>query len=177
MNQPLRTAAALVSLLAVLASACAVASESSDPNARLPQVSAICAEEVPDCDDTVAIDPNAVPEDGTADEPGDAATPPGASGVLVGGGLTIPEALATDATGILAVQGFYLDDGTGPRLCETLAESFPPQCGGASLLLGDLTGIDLGLLQNSGSTTWSDQPVVILGELTDGTLNPTPTSI
>ncbi len=174
MHKTLRTAA-LTTLLALVASACAVASESSNPDAGLPQVSAICAEEVPDCDDTVAIDPNAGPEE----EPGDAGPPPpgASSGMLAGGGLTVAEALATEATGILAVQGFYLDDGTGPRLCETLAESFPPQCGGASLLLGDLTGIDLGLLQSSGSTTWSDQPVVILGELDDGTLNPTPTSI
>ncbi len=174
MNKTLRTAA-LTTLLALVASACAVASESRDLDAGLPQVSAICAEEVPDCDDTVAIDPNAGPEE----EPGDPGPPPpgASSGMLAGGGLTIAQALATDATGILAVQGFYLDDGTGPRLCETLAESFPPQCGGASLLLGDLTGIELGLLQSSGSTTWSDQPVVILGELDHGTLNPTPTSI
>lgn len=71
----------------------------------------------------------------------------------------------------------YLDDGTSARLCQNLAESFPPQCGGVSLVLDDLTGIDLGLLQNAAGTTWSDQPVVILGELIEGALISVPMSI
>lgn len=163
----------LVTLLALIAAACATSEEAGA--AGPPRVSVICAEETPDCDDTVLIDPDAEP----LNEPGDPGPPPpgASSGMLADGGLTVPEALETDATGILAVRGFYLDDGTGPRLCETLAESFPPQCGGASLALGDLAGIDLGELQSSGGTTWSDSPVVILGELVDGILVPTPLSI
>lgn len=173
-----RSLTALVALV-LATSACAVASETSDPNAGVPQVAGICAPESPDCDDTVVIDQG----DGTGedlfpdDEPRDGVTPPGASGVLVGGGLTVPEALATDATGVIAVQGFYFDDGSGPRLCEALAESFPPQCGGASLTLGELGDIDLGLLQGSQGITWSDDSIVILGELVNGVLAPIPTSI
>lgn len=110
----------------------------------------------------------------TNDGPDDTAGP--SSGILVDGGLTIPEAFETDATGILAVQGFFFDDGTGPRLCELLAESFPPQCGGAELPLAD-TDFALEGLQTEGSVTWSDAYVVVLGELLDGTLHPSQTSI
>jgi len=173
-----RSLTALVALVLAI-SACAVASETSDPNAGVPQVAGICAPESPDCDDTVVIDQgDATVEDlFPNNEPRDGVTAPGASGVLVGGGLTVSEALSTDATGVIAVQGFYFDDGSGPRLCEALAESFPPQCGGASLTLGELGEIDLGLLQGSQGVTWSDGSIVILGELINGVLTPTATSI
>ncbi len=161
--------------LALATSACAVSRETSDPDAGIPVVSAVCAPEFPDCDDTVVIDgddlfPNDEPQDGVAPSAG-------ASGMLAGGGLTVAEALTTDASGILAVQGFYVDDANGTRLCEALAESFPPQCGGANVDLGDLSGIDLGELQSNGDVTWSDDVVVIIGELIDGVLVPTPTSL
>jgi len=164
-----------IAAVALATSACAVSSETSDPDAGLPVVSVVCAPEFSDCDDTVVIDgddlfPNDEPQDGVAPSAG-------ASGMLVGGGLTVAEALATDASGILAVQGFYVDDSSGPRLCEALAESFPPQCGGANVGLGDLSGIDLGELQSNGDVTWSDDAVVVIGELIDGVLVPTPTSL
>jgi len=155
-----------IAAVALATSACAVSSETSDPDAGLPVVSVVCAPEFSDCDDTVVIDgddlfPNDEPQDGVAPSAG-------ASGMLVGGGLTVAEALATDASGILAVQGW---------LCEALAESFPPQCGGANVGLGDLSGIDLGELQSNGDVTWSDDAVVVIGELIDGVLVPTPTSL
>jgi hypothetical protein len=161
--------------LALATSACAVSSETSDPDAGLPVFSGVCAPEFPDCDDVVVIDgddlfPNDEPQDGVAPSAG-------ASGMLAGGGLTVSEALVTDASGILAVQGFYVDDSNGPRLCEALAESFPPQCGGANVELGDLSGIDIGELQSSGDVTWSDGVVVIVGEIINGVLVPTPTSL
>ena len=179
MTNFIRPMTALLALVLATA-ACAVASEeTSDPNAGVPQVVGVCAPAVPDCEDTIVVDQGDPTDEDlfTDDEPRDGVTPPGVSGVLVGGGLTVPEALATDATGVIAVQGFYFDDGSGPRLCEALAESFPPQCGGASLALGEVGDLDLGLLQNNQGITWSDDSIVILGELADGVLTPTPTSI
>ena len=169
----------MMMVVAMATSACAVSSEFSDPDAGVPQVSGVCAPGFPDCEDTLVVDQGDTPtDDPFADgEPRDGAAPTGAAGVLVGGGLTVPGALATDTAGVLAVQGFYLDDGTGPRLGEVLAESFPPQCGGVSFALGDVTGVGPGALQRSGAVTWSDGPVVILGEFSDGTLTPIPTSI
>ncbi len=168
--------AALVTLLAVVAGACAVADEASNQSSELPTVSVICAEETVECDDMVTVGPDAPP----ITEPGDPGPPPpdaSSSGMIAGEGLSVSEALQSDATGPLAVRGFFLDDGSGPRLCEALAESFPPQCGGASVAIDGLTGDDLGPLQSAGNTTWSDQPVIILGDLVDGTLVATPFSI
>ncbi len=178
MTNFIRPTTALLALL-LATSACAVESETSDPDAGVPQVAGVCAPGFPDCEDTIVVDDGDPTDEDlfTDDEPRDGVAPPGVSGVLVGGGLTVPEALATDATGVIAVQGFYFDDGSGPRLCEALAESFPPQCGGASLALGEIGDLDLGQLEGSQGITWSNDSIVILGELANGFLTPTPTSI
>ena len=53
------------------------------------------------------------------------------------GGVTVSEALASDAH-VGWIRGFLLAERDQPvMLCETLAESFPPQCGGAALILRD----------------------------------------
>jgi hypothetical protein len=54
-------------------------------------------------------------------------------GMTVDGGLSVDEALDTEVIGVVAVKGYLFNDGTGLRLHNVLAESFPPQCGGASL--------------------------------------------
>ena len=97
--------------------------------------------------------------------------------MLVGAGLTLDQALTTDAVGPIAVRGYFLQDIRGARLCEVLAESYPPQCGGANVALGDLSGIDLGLVQTNQDVSWTDDYVTILGEMVDGVFVPTPMSI
>ena len=92
-----------------------------------------CLEGEPDCNDTLS--PGDVPQDlppSSDDEPG-SITPIAVGGALIGNGLTVADALATTAKGTLAVQGFVVDDGTGARLCDLLAESYPAQCGGDSM--------------------------------------------
>ena len=81
----------------------------------------------------------------------------------VGPGISISEALATDITGPLLINGILHVQNSQTRLCETLAESFPPQCAGKSLVVDglDLTTIDG--LTTEGSISWTDQPVQILG--------------
>lgn len=65
-------------------------------------VAGACIADEPDCDDT------AVPGGDPSDLPPPADTPdePSPTGMLVGGGLSVADALATDATGIIAVKGF-----------------------------------------------------------------------
>lgn len=90
-------------------------------------------------------------------------------GAPADGGLTVPEALETDATGPLTVQGFLIDDGSAVRLCQVSMESYPPQCGGASL---EVEGVDVAILEGAtteGEVAWVDQ-VTLTGELEDGTL-------
>ena len=104
-------------------------------------------------------------------EPDDAQTQPPATvtGFLVDGGLTVSEALATSAQDVIAVRGIYFADATQSLLCELLAESFPPQCAGPRIPV-DTAGIDLGPRQTAGGVTWSNDTVVIFGEIVGGTL-------
>jgi hypothetical protein len=140
-----------------------------DPGATPPAAAGACLEGEPDCVDTLVGDPVPLPPPGD-DPAGDDGGPVVSGGMLVDGGLTVSEALATDATGVIAVRGFLLDDGSGARLCEALAESYPPQCGVASIAVtGYEEMVDVPLVQAQG-VTWTDQTVSLLGEIVDGVL-------
>ncbi len=143
-----------------------------DPGAS-PVLSGACVEGEPDCTDTLVTG-----DDEPLPVPGDDPMTGGAvasGGMLADGGLSVSDALATDATGTIAVRGFLLADETGARLCELLAESLPPQCGGASL---PVTGYEevLGVpLASAQGVTWTDITVALFGEIIDGTLVVDPT--
>lgn len=146
------------------------AAVADEPTDDAPAISSLCTEDEPDCDDTV--EPGNEPVDGV-DEPGD--EPVTSSGVLVDGGLTISDALDTDATGVLAVKGFLFVENDEIRLCEALAESFPPQCGGAVLTIDApsvdaLTFDDEVPLNSAQGVTWTDFHITLLGELDGETL-------
>ena len=136
-----------------------------------PAVAGACLEDEPDCEDTV------VPGGDPSDLPPPADTPdePSPTGMLVDGGLSVGEALATKATGVIAVKGFLLVDDQGARLCELLAESAPPLCGGASILVTDYEEVVSVPLSNAQGVSWTDQSVSFLGEIVDGTLVVDPT--
>ena len=83
----------------------------------------------------------------------------------VGPGMSIGQVITLNLKGPLLVNGLLHVQNGQVRLCETLAESFPPQCGGRSLVV---TGLDLTTmdgLSSEGSVTWSDQPVQVLGSV------------
>jgi hypothetical protein len=66
---------------------------------------------------------------------------PGAGAVLPGGGLSIEEAKRTTAEPPLAVTGWIVRADREWRLCSSLLESAPPQCGEPSLRLdGEVEG-------------------------------------
>jgi hypothetical protein len=111
-------------------------------------VAGACLEGEPECDDTF-------PDSGEPTEP----PPPG---------IQITSVLNTDIDGGFAIQGFYVADESGVRLCEALAESFPPQCGGSSVPFDNSAGADLGVLSVEQGVTWSNQPVVVVGSMVDG---------
>ena len=98
------------------------------------------------------------------------ASPPAAAQPIPGGGLTIEEALETDAEPPLAVRGSLVATAEETRLCSALAESYPPQCAGPSLRV---EGLDLaeveGLLAANG-VRWTDGEVSLLGAVDDGVL-------
>jgi len=83
-------------------------------------------------------------------------------------GVPVATVASTPIDGGFVISGFYFDNGTGARLCEALAESFPPQCGGASVPFDNTAGADLGVLSIEQAVTWSDQPVLVEGSMVDG---------
>ena len=86
-----------------------------------------------------------------------------------GGGLTIAEAIDSDADPPLLVRGYVVDDGKEARFCSALAESHPPQCGGPSLRLEGAGDADLGELERANGVEWTEHEVALLGEI-DGDL-------
>ncbi len=87
------------------------------------------------------------------------------------GPLTVPE--ARSASGSHSVAGLLVADGGVVRLCEVLLESFPPQCGGASI---EIRGLDLttviGLRTEQG-VSWTDRPITLTGVIESGVLGVT----
>ena len=140
----------------------------SSPDVTPPAAGA-CLVDEPDCSDI-----------GVSTDGGEA-PPPADDGEVVTGGLvaedalTVSDILVSDLVGEIAVRGFLFDDGSGPVLCEVLAESFPPQCGGASLpVSGHEEAVGVPIISEQG-VTWTDQPLVLFGEIVDGTLVVDPT--
>jgi hypothetical protein len=153
----------MVGLVALVATSCAVTEERSGPGADgVPVVSVACIEDQPDCEDTIVVDQ---PETGgptpTAPDSGNATS----SGFVVGSGLTISEALAYDGSEVIAVGGYVVTTEDGTLLCESLAESFPPQCGGESLTVLNPETLTSFVLIEEGGTQWSPEIVVVLGHV------------
>ncbi len=160
-------------LLALILAACAgTADEAGDAEAGGNEPMAACIEGAVDCDDMVVApgDAKCMPDAPDCnDTPGGAPVEEEVSsgGVAVESGLSVSEALSTDATGILAVRGFLVADATGIHLCEGLAKSFPPQCGGDSFQVSDLRSLEE-LTTAEGEIRWSESEVTIWGEFVDG---------
>jgi hypothetical protein len=86
-----------------------------------------------------------------------------------GGEVSVADAL--DAEGeTVQVRGylFVAQDGT-VTLADAILESFPPQPGGASIMVEglDLSSFDL---SSEAGLRWTDDPVVVVGVVQDGEL-------
>ncbi len=68
-------------------------------------------------------------------------------------------------------RGFLVDAGGAVRLCNALAESYPPQCGGESFLVdGPLPNVEW---SEAEGVRWTDRPVTVRGMVDDGVLRVT----
>ena len=80
-------------------------------------------------------------------------------------GISVPEALGHQATDdIVAVSGaLFVAADESVLLCELIAESFPPQCGGARIAV---EGLDLGTvaLESANGVRWAES-VTLLGSV------------
>jgi hypothetical protein len=164
---------AVVSVMAVVVAGCSVASEErSGPGADgVPVVAGGCAEDAPDCDDTVITGDDTVRDDGLPPAPDDGeGRDPASSGFVVDGGIDIPDAIAYEGTEVVAVRGYFVADESAARLCEALAESYPPQCGGVSLVVTNPEVLSDVVLVEEGGTQWSEDYVTVLGHIVAGEL-------
>lgn len=84
------------------------------------------------------------------------------------GSVPVADAVAAEIQGPFLMSGYYLGDGSGARLCESLAESFPPQCGGVSIPLDESGSTVDAPTTTEGDVTWTDAPVAVEGEIVDG---------
>ncbi len=152
MSQRNRIAGSLLGIM-VLASACSAEGPLAVPDSTASNEPQIVAS---DCEADALVCGDAIPSDSDS------------TGMPAGGGITVSEALQRSAVGAITVQGFLFDDGSGPLLCEVLAESFPPQCGGASIpISGYESAISVPLVSEQ-NVTWSDQSVSVSGDFVDG---------
>jgi len=109
-------------------------------------------------------------EDGTDDAAGGSGSVPQSSGLAAGPGISIEEAIAADTDEVLLVNGNLLAQGDEVRLCYALAESFPPQCGGPSLVVEGIKLEEVDGLMTEGDVSWTDRPIQLLGLVEDETL-------
>jgi hypothetical protein len=89
------------------------------------------------------------------------------------GDTVLTPAAAAASTGRVVVQGFLWSvggiAGTDVLLCETILESYPPQCGEPSLPVADFGLERIGGLQRSGTVAWAEE-VRLGGDIVDGVL-------
>lgn len=183
MSQRIRFAAMLAALALVVVACGSGTVDSTGADELPPNPAAACHSDAPDCNDTPSDGPGGndtplQPLDEPQLEPGDPGTPGQVvTGMpIAGGGLSVADALATDTDGPIAVVGFLIQDADGARLCDLLAESLPPQCGGASIELSDISTIDPDELKTAQGVTWTDFPVTVIGEIAGSVFNVTPMS-
>ena len=184
--------AAVVAAMVLIAAACSdgstdqesapLASDSAEPApvspddnvGDTPRTTGVCAPDVPNCNDTLVVGgrgPLTLPDDEPPSPTGDP-EPVGrggggtvtSGGMLVDGGLSVTDALSTDASGVIAVQGHLFDDGSGLRLCWGLAESLPPLCMEPSIAVRGFDSGDTALEQAQG-VLWTNTAVTLFGEL------------
>jgi hypothetical protein len=99
----------------------------------------------------------------------DPATPPPAARPA-GPGISVQEALASKLDVPLLVRGYVVAAGGEIRFCDALAESYPPQCGVASLVVEGVSLNELPALTTAEGVTWSERELQLLGRVEDGVL-------
>ena len=92
------------------------------------------------------------------------------------GGISVQRALEVQTDEPLLVRGFLVLDGGRARLCSALAESYPPQCGGPSLVVEGLPATDHRGLKEAEGVAWSEREVAFLGTVENDVLRVSATS-
>ena len=152
----------------VVLSSCAVSEERSGPGADgVPSVLVACAEDALDCQDTLVTggeDPRAPDDDGSS-----------SSGMVIEA-LSITDALSYQGSEPIAVAGYVVRTQEASRLCDGLAESYPPQCAGESIEITNPDTADAFTLIEEGNVQWSPERVTVIATVTSEGITIDPTS-
>ncbi|MDX1658460.1 MAG: hypothetical protein R3343_06540 [Nitriliruptorales bacterium] len=81
---------------------------------------------------------------------------------------TVDEALDEDVTNPIHVSGLLINDGSGWQLCAAVAESYPPQCGGATIAIEELDESEF-TFEEADGVRWAEGATVV-GDLDGETL-------
>ena len=81
--------------------------------------------------------------------------------------LSLTELIAGGDAANVVVLTLLFDDGTGLVMCESLAESFPPQCVGVRVPITNSGVVDADFTQQ-GEIRWTDRLALLEGTMTDG---------
>jgi len=92
------------------------------------------------------------------------------SGAPGNAAITVKQALDARPGEPIRVRGALIVSGGTARLCYAILESYPPQCGGPSLVVRGLDLDTVGELTSANGVTWSDREVRLRGTVADGTL-------
>lgn len=85
--------------------------------------------------------------------------------------MHVDEAVANQASGEVRLRGYLIGREGGPtRLCEEMLESFPPQCGGASVLVDGLDPASVDELSRQEQAFWTSREIELKGVLDGGVL-------
>lgn len=116
-----------LALVVALSAGCAADGDASDPASSVP---------------AAAGAPRLVVADGPITEPG----------------MSVADALGHQATDdLVTVTGALFVDPDGTvRLCDAIAESFPPQCGGDRIIVEGLDLAAVAGLQSEGDVSWAE---------------------
>ena len=81
--------------------------------------------------------------------------------------LDVAQLASGNSLGSVVVEGAVVWDDMGARLCQSLMESFPAQCGGPSVAISNPEAIDANF-DESGGVRWTPSFVTLAGQF-DGT--------
>lgn len=110
-------------------------------------------------------------DDRASDPPPTATGSSGAAGGTTMRVFSVGEALQEAPDTSMHVVGLLIDDGSGWRLCDGVLESYPPQCGGPSVIV---EGVDPEqfVLEEASGVRW-DADATVVGRLSGDTLTVT----
>lgn len=113
---------------------------------------------------------------GSAADDATTSIPPGGVRANVGDPISVAEALQADASAVVLVEGylFVLDDGT-VVLADVIAESYPPQPGGATIVVEGFSteGMALEMAPEDSelaTVKWTNDPYGVIGSVQGGVL-------